>query len=172
MISVCKKKRSFTKIKRSRSQPIWQRWGRYLYLRAVRLRENPKVIARGLAMGVFAGCFPLFGLQTIIGVALAFLVKGSKLAAAAGTWISNPLTYVPLFAFNYKIGQWFLGQPPLFLDQNNFNQNWDSWSELANLGTDFGITLFWGSFLVGLIASCLTYGVSLRLLRHHKREKN
>ena len=51
--------------------------------------------ARGLAAGVFMGCFPIFGLQTLLGIALASLVRGNHILAAAGTWISNPLTYIP-----------------------------------------------------------------------------
>lgn len=48
--------------------------------------------ARGLAAGVCCGCFPFFGLQTLL--------------AAAGTWISHPLTYVPLYWFNDQLGGW------------------------------------------------------------------
>ena len=53
--------------------------------------------ARGLAAGIFCGCFPFFGLQTLLGVALASVVRGNHLLAAAGTWVSNPFTYVPLY---------------------------------------------------------------------------
>jgi hypothetical protein len=48
--------------------------------------------ARGLAAGIFCGCFPFFGLQTLLGVALASVLRGNHLLAAAGTWISNALT--------------------------------------------------------------------------------
>lgn len=65
--------------------------------------------ARGLAAGVFCGCFPFFGLQTLLGIALATALRGNHLFAAAGTWISNPLTYVPLYWFNDQIGTWLLG---------------------------------------------------------------
>ena len=58
--------------------------------------------ARGIALGVFSGCFPFFGFQTLIGIILARLFKGNLLLAAAATWISNPLTYIPLFWLNYK----------------------------------------------------------------------
>ena len=27
-------------------------------------------------------------------------------------WISNPVTYVPIFYFTYRIGAWLLGMPP------------------------------------------------------------
>ena len=70
------------------------------------LKQNgsPFFNAKGMAVGVFCGCFPFFGLQTLIGLFLARVVKGNLFLAAIGTWISNPFTYVPLYFFNYKVG--------------------------------------------------------------------
>ena len=69
---------------------------------------SPFFNAKGLAIGVFSGCFPFFGFQTLIGVFLAKLFKGNIFLAAIGTWISNPFTYIPLYYFNYKVGSIFL----------------------------------------------------------------
>ncbi|MDJ0508491.1 MAG: DUF2062 domain-containing protein [Crocosphaera sp.] len=154
------------KAKRHRSR-IRRSW-RYFYLRFLRLRGTPGYISRGLACGVFAGCFPLFGLQTIIGVLLAVIFRGHKLAAAAGTWISNPLTYVPIFAFNYKMGELLLGlgsqETPVSLPDD-----WQSWSELKASGLVFLITLFVGCFLVGLLSSIVAYIMSVQFFsRWHK----
>jgi uncharacterized protein (DUF2062 family) len=44
-----------------------------------------------------------------MGMTLASMIRGNHLLAAVGTWISNPLTYVPLYWLNYKIGVLFLG---------------------------------------------------------------
>ena len=96
--------------KRKRSRQKWRRQLRYFYIRFVRMRGTPEAIGRGIAAGVFAGWFPLFGLQTIIGVAIASVVRGNKIMAAAGTWISNPFTYVPIYYFNFRIGQVLLSQ--------------------------------------------------------------
>ena len=79
-------------------QWIWQQEG------------TPGQRARGLAAGVFCGCFPFFGFQTLLGIGLASVVRGNHLLAAAGTWISNPFTYVPLFWFNYRLGALILGE--------------------------------------------------------------
>ena len=53
---------------------------------------TPGQRARGLAAGVFCGCFPFFGLQIVVSVGVASLLKGNHLLAAAGTLVSNPLT--------------------------------------------------------------------------------
>lgn len=135
---------------------------RYLYLRFCRLRGTPSSIARGLACGVFAGCFPLFGLQTIMGVLLAVIFRGNKFAAAVGTWISNPLTYVPVFAFNYKVGEFLLGFQDTVLPID-FEQNWQSWSTLIESGLDFIFTLFLGCFWVGLTCAFTSYFLSVKI---------
>ena len=70
---------------------------------------SPGQRARGLAAGVFCGSFPFFGLQIVLSVGLATLIRGNHLLAAAGTLVSNPITYVPLYWFNYQVGCRLLG---------------------------------------------------------------
>ncbi|MFZ9849186.1 MAG: DUF2062 domain-containing protein [Vulcanococcus sp.] len=121
--------------------------------------------ARGLAAGVFTGCYPFFGLQIVLGVALASLVRGNHLLAAAGTWISNPFTYLPLYWFNYQVGCWLLGPGPAFpgLGELQHQPLWD-------LGLALGGRLFLGSTLVGLISAGLLGWLYWWLLRRrHNR---
>jgi uncharacterized protein len=104
--------------------------------------------ARGLAAGIFCGCFPFFGLQTLLGMALASLLRGNHLLAAAGTWISNPFTYVPLYWFNYRLGCWLIGP----------GQGWPGAEALradafTNLGWSVASRLLLGSALVGLVSA-------------------
>ncbi|MGK7914612.1 MAG: DUF2062 domain-containing protein [Prochloraceae cyanobacterium] len=143
----------------------WSRVVRYWYVRLVRLRGTPPAIARGLACGVFAGCFPLFGCQTIIGIVLAILFRGNKIAAAAGTWVSNPLTYVPIYAFNYQVGSLLLGKNQISVPQVDLQ----SWSELLALGSTIVGIVFIGCLIVGLIAAIVTYFLSLRFIRSWRK---
>ena len=138
---------------------------RYWYVRLVRLRGTPPAIARGLACGVFAGCFPLFGLQTIIGIILAILFRGNKIAAAAGTWVSNPLTYVPIYAFNYQVGSLLINKNQISATEVDFQP----WSELVALGSTIVGIVFVGCFVVGLIAAIITYFLSVRFIRSWRK---
>jgi len=140
-------------------KPWWKRKLRYLYLRIVRLRSTTPAIARGLAMGVFAGLFPFFGAQTILGVSLAILVRGNKLTAAIGTWISNPLTYVPIYLFNFRVGQFLLQTNELSIDID-----WTSTTELLQAGKVFVATLLVGCTMVGAIAAVIAYFLGLWLI--------
>lgn len=111
-----------------------------------RQQGTPGYQARGLAVGVFSGCLPFFGLQIVLGVALAGVMRGHPLLAAAGTWISNPFTYLPLYWLNLQVGILLLGpaeSPPA----------WDQLAslQLAELGWSFGVRLLLGSVLTGLV---------------------
>lgn len=133
-----------------------------------KLKGKPvKFVARGLAIGVFAGCFPFFGLQSLIGVLLATILSGSKLAAIAGTWISNPLTYVPLFVFNFKVGKLLLGVETISSKEINF----ESLAYFMELGSTFATVLLVGCCVVGAIAAIISYFISLSVFRRLQRNK-
>ncbi|MEM7591497.1 MAG: DUF2062 domain-containing protein, partial [Cyanobacteria bacterium P01_A01_bin.83] len=105
-------------------------------------------------------CFPFFGIQSLIGIFLATVCRGSRVAALAATWISNPLTYVPLYVFNYKVGKLLLrtqdaALPPLDIE---------SFTAFKELGSTFAITLLTGSFVVGIILAVITYFYGLAIL--------
>ena len=154
-------------MKRGIFRRSWNRRIRYVYLRFVRMRGSSKEIARGLAAGVFAGLFPLFGLQILMGIALAALLKGNKIIAAAGTWISNPLTYVPIYAFNYQVGRWLLG-----LSQVNYTfSNLKSFKTMMEMGAEITITLFVGCFVTGLICSICSYFLGFKLVNYARRQR-
>lgn len=145
------------KVYRKRS---WHRTFRYFYYRLLRIQGSPKAIARGLAVGVFAGWFPWFGLQTLVAIALAFVVRGNKVVAAAATWISNPFTYVPIFAFNYQVGRWLLGTN----DEPFEMAALSSLEGIKELGGDIVLTLFFGSFVIGAISASIAYLLGHQLI--------
>jgi uncharacterized protein (DUF2062 family) len=115
---------------------------------------SPGQRARGLAAGLFMGCFPFFGLQILLSMGLASLVRGNHLLAAAGTWISNPLTYLPLYGFNYQLGCWLLGAGPAWPGLGALQRQ-----ELLALGWSFGSRLLLGSALTAAVAAALGGGL-------------
>ncbi|MEO0947165.1 MAG: DUF2062 domain-containing protein [Cyanobacteria bacterium J06641_5] len=144
-------------------QGRYWRGARYLYLRVLRAEGSTGALARGLAAGVFAGMFPFFGVQTVMGVGLAFVLRGNKLAAAAGTWISNPFTYAPIYWFNYQIGRQLLG------DRAAVTVDWQSPRQLLQSGVEIARPLLVGCCAIGAIAAIATYGISLRVLPRLRR---
>ena len=112
----------------------------------------------GFGVGIFSGCFPFFGLQTLIGVFLAKIFKGNPILAAVGTWVSNPFTYVPLYYFNYRLGSLILNKDKKIVDFSHINTN-----ELWSQGWYLSSRLIIGSMCMGLMAG-IVGGLSLYFL--------
>ncbi len=138
---------------------------RYLYLRFLRLRSTPAALARGFAVGVFAGMFPFFGAQTILAVLIAVVLKGNKIMAAAGTWVSNPLTYVPIYAFNFQVGRWLLHES-VYLPRLDGQQ---SIQAMLRASSDVAVVLLLGCFMVACVTSVIAYVAMLYLARRLRR---
>ena len=154
-------------IPRRRRRRSWLRWLRQRLLWLWHQEGSPGQRARGLAAGVFTGCYPFFGLQIVLGVGLASLVRGNHLLAIVGTWISNPLTSLPLYWFNYQVGCWLLGAGPAFPSLDQLKDG-----EFLNLGASFTGRLMVGSTLVGLLSALLLGGLYwLLLLRRTRRAR-
>ncbi len=152
-----------------KSPRYWYKRYRHRVYRYVRtLNGNPQNLARGLAVGVFAGSFPFFGIQSLIGILLAIIFRGSKVAAVMGTWISNPLTYIPIFIFNFRVGKLLLGVESLSSRQINY-ESLQAWREL---GFAFTIVLLVGCLVVGTVLAIISYFAGLSFFKRiQKSEK-
>jgi uncharacterized protein (DUF2062 family) len=126
---------------------------------------NPQNVALGVAIGVFIGSTPFFPFHTIIAVVLAVLLKGSRIAAATGVWVSNPLT-LPFFYFStYKTGAFFLG----ITTPVNFSVQ--SFSELVRLGMGITWAMILGGVVIGFFLSLAAYFATLRFVAAYKSRR-
>lgn len=119
---------------------------------------NPHKIALGIAIGVFVGVTPSFPFHTAIALGLAMLLKGSRIAAAAGVWVSNPVTMPLFYIASYKIGAYFLG------NASQIDISKQSFSELVNTGFDITHATILGSILIGSVLSVIAYLLALQLI--------
>jgi uncharacterized protein (DUF2062 family) len=113
-------------------------WGRrlqYVILKSLRdlihLDETPYRIAMGCACGIFSSALPIFG-QTFIGMILARLLNASVISSLPWTWISNPVTTLPMWYGGYRLGVWLLSKEEIIL----------SYAEIGGLIQEFD-TLNW-----------------------------
>ena len=134
-----------------------ERFGQML-VRMRQLEGNPHYIALGMAIGIFISITPIIPLQTIVAIALAFLVRGSKSAAALGTWLSNPLTIPLVYYANYKLGCMLLGYQKT-LDSIAF----DSFSQLMGLGLEVTWAMIVGGVVIGAILGVAAYFITFRI---------
>ena len=147
---------------------LWHRYWKYYKWKILRLKEHPQRIARGLAAGVFAGCLPFMGLQFVFSVLIAILIRGNKITALMGTWISNPFTYVPIFLLNFKVGRWILA---FFLGEYDWEISFDSEQKFTDLGQEIMMPVLLGSVIVAFCTSILAYQLILFCLRKWKKHK-
>lgn len=123
-----------------------------ILVRMRQLEGDPRYIAMGMAVGIFVSIMPIIPLQTVVAVALAYLLRGSKSAAALGTWLSNPLTVPLVYYANYKLGCLLLGCQTT-LDSIAFN----SFSELMELGIEVTWAMIVGGLVIGAILGVAAY---------------
>lgn len=74
------------------------------YNRIVGEQATPEYIARGWAIGMFWGCICPFGLQLIFSIPTSFLLKGSKIGATVGTFITNHFTVFLIYPLQTYAG--------------------------------------------------------------------
>lgn len=156
------------KLRKPRRRQKWHRAARYVYLKVSRLRASPAEIARGFAAGTFTGMMPLFGIQTIFAIALATLVRGNPFAAALTTWVSNPITFVPLYMINFRMGQALLGTQNLML---SLRQGM-TLTEISQIGLACLVTLTVGCIATGIPAAIVSYFLGLQLARRWQQRRD
>jgi uncharacterized protein (DUF2062 family) len=69
------------------------------------LDEEPSRLARSMAVGVFIGITPLYGLHTLLALAAAFLFRLNKAATITGAWINLPWFAPFVYAFCLRLGE-------------------------------------------------------------------
>ena len=128
------------------------------------LNDTPRAIALGAAIGTFIAFTPTVGAQMLIVLGVGWLCKPffrfNKLAGLIAVYISNPVTTLPIYWFNYWIGTFFMpgnlthDQLATVLDYQGFTQ----WGQsLWALMIEIGWPLLIGSLIVGLICALPAY---------------
>ncbi len=143
-----------------------KRFIRYWYLRLVRIQASPHNIAMGLAAGVFVGLLPVLPFQTVIAVALAFVVRGSKIAAALGTWVSNPLNWVPVYMMFY-----YVGKAVVPFDVPPFNPSQLEMAQMLEMGWKFFAVMMVGGLVIAVPSAILSYVVALRGIQVYRERR-
>jgi uncharacterized protein (DUF2062 family) len=137
----------------------------YFYRRFVKIRGKPEDIAWGMAVGLFIGMTPTFGIQMYIAILVAAILKKSKISAAIGVWITNPITIPFFYGITYYLGAKILGYP---LKQSVLVNL--SFEALRAAGKSVFISLWVGGVVAGLVVGVIGYFVTLQIIQGGKRE--
>ena len=120
----------------------------------------PEDVAAGWALGMFIGCSVPFGLQLVVSVPLAIMMRVSKIGATVGTLITNPVTIFFIYPaqtwamYNLLFGDREMGALPT---------EWTRENVMALSGPVI-ISFFLGGLALALILSPITYFVVKRIV--------
>jgi uncharacterized protein (DUF2062 family) len=149
----------------------------------IRLRGSPHAIARGVAIGMIVAFTPTIGFQTLIVLGIATLLNANRPVSIVPTWLTNPLTIPPVYAFTYYLGSFFWpGPEPAGVTRATRAaaeelESLDFFAFRAQLGVflDLGLDVFmamWiGGLIVGAIAAAIAYPLTLRTVVRLRRSR-
>jgi uncharacterized protein len=111
--------------------------------------------------------FPLPGVQMLIAVVTAAFLRGSKVAAIAGTWLGNPLTTLPLTALNFHVGQTLLGRT-----WTQFPQDIQTVDGFLKLGGETIGAYLLGCLVMGTVGGIFSYVIGIPIVAFVQKRAN
>jgi len=156
-----------------------RRAARYYYLRFIRLRGHPSVLARGVAVGTFIGITPTIPFHTILALIFAIILRGSKVTALlAAVIVSNPLTFFLQYYFSWKIGNWFTpadhswDEVSSLLDAVVNGENYrGAFTVLAEIGLDSLVILIGGGIILAIPFTIAFYLLTYMFFRSINKKR-
>lgn len=153
----------------------WFRWlwrtPRMLLRQILALDDTNHSKALGVAIGMFVGMTPTVGIQMILVLVFAGLTSKlfqfNRVAALLTVYISNPVTMLPIYWLDYKVGTWFIygdatrEQFAKILEYDGFAEWWET---IFGLFVTIGAPLIVGSLVVASVCGIVTYPVMRWLL--------
>jgi uncharacterized protein len=77
------------------------------------IADTPHSIAFGSAIGIFFGFTPLYPLKTLLSIAVAWVFRCNKIAAAIAVTLHDVLIWImpAIYVAEYQFGCWILNRP-------------------------------------------------------------
>ncbi len=147
-----------------------RRWLHEHSLKLLAIRDTPEAIAGGVAIGIFFGFMPLFGLKTVLAIFCAWVTGSNILAAVlAGALHDVLLPLMPIiYRWEYDLGYLILNSqlPPHLTTRFHWEGfEWRRWF--------FGIgkPLILGGAVISPPFAVLSYFVTRGIIVRHRRKK-
>ena len=145
-----------------------------MYIKIVKEQATPESIARGWAIGMFYGCLIPFGFQLICSIPTSFLLKGSKIGATLGTFITNHFTIFIIYPLQCWAGNRLMGGSLSFEASKQAmkdlleKQNYET---LLGMGWELVASFFIGGALLTAVMTPVTYVFVKRLIVTFRAKK-
>ena len=150
-----------SKIKKYLPTPSQVNDFRYIHVFGDRLKQaelwafNRNSVAKGIAIGLFCAFLPM-PFEMLAAILIAVSMGGHLPFAVAGVWVSNPLTWIPLYTPCYLLGTWIMGVDPIPLNEITILQ----------IGWHY-VALWLGCLIIGIIIAISAHFIISMLWRLH-----
>jgi uncharacterized protein (DUF2062 family) len=146
---------------------IWPRRIRDQFRSLWLSHSSPRRLAFGLALGVFLGASPLWGLHTLLAIALSFMLGLNKPAVLLGTLVSNPLLAPLLIFLSLEAGSGILHGRAAHLSVEEIKTLMEG-PDTRELMNEYLLPYCAGSVVVGLVLAFLTFWIALWSARRYR----
>jgi len=151
---------------------------RFVIYKILHVDDTPHRIALGVAIGVFVAWTPFHGLQMILVIAIAALLRANKVVGLPLVWVNNPLT-APVNLLCYWLGCWMLrikgnGAKIVQAMKDAFAPGYDLITRIASFFRAVGDAFLpWlvGSIVIGLAAGAVVYLLTYRAVVGVRRRR-
>jgi len=138
---------------------IWPRKGVmrgwiYLMLRILRIRSTNYSLAAGFAAGVAVSFTPLIGFHFILGIGLAWIIRGNMILSMIGTVVGNPWTFPLIWVLIYAVGSQILGRTPTEADVTALSYNF-----LLNSPGEVLVSMLVGGLAIGSVFGLASFAL-------------
>jgi hypothetical protein len=132
----------------------------------IKLDDPPHKLALAFALGIFIAFSPWLGLHIVSCIFFAWLFRVSKLVVLTATFVNNPWTMVPMYAFSLWFGIKLTGSDATVPEI--------AWSSLGFRDLFLVLKPFlWpfvaGSLVIGAAAAVLSYFLFFWAVRRYRR---
>ncbi len=165
---------------------LWRRLQQIVFHNILHLDDTPHRIAWGVFIGAVIAFTPTLGLQILIYLPIATLLRANKISGIPILFISNPFTAAPLYYATWSVGaavmhpekevtratiKTWLGDAGRELKSDGISHLLEAelWKEAGRLLASTGAELWVGGLICGFVAAVPTYFLTrwgLNAFRH------
>lgn len=159
----------------------WQKLAHTVRSSIIGLDDTPQRIAFGVFLGFVVGATPTLGFQIVLYLAIATLLRTNKVSGLPPIMLSNPVTAVPLYYFNWRVGHALTPGPS---DPQAFDILFPPGQAVAQTVQQFFTVTYWqgagdvalrlvaelwlGSVVVGVICGVPAYFATIAGVRRYR----
>ena len=122
-------------------------------------------VTRAFGVGLFVSWIPTPG-QMAISAVIAMQLRANLPISVGLVWLSNPLTWIPLYYSAYLVGTWILGIQSISVWEL-FTPDY-AFSHIFDMGASIFVPMMLGTLLMAIfsaIVGAVTVGLIYRLFR-------